>query len=64
MTRRQHRKDKAMRLKMKQDEPMLNYKPEEADPDKEEQKFQEWRQSFLQSLKEEVFSKNEPALCF
>lgn len=55
MTRRQHRKDKKKRLQMKSQEEELNYKPEDADPDKVEAAFQAWRRNFLEEMKTQVF---------
>ncbi len=55
MTRRQHRPDKKKRLQMKSQEAELNYKPEDADPDKVEEAFQKWRQNFLEEMKSQVW---------
>lgn len=55
MTRRQHRQDKKKRLQLKKQEAELNYKPEEADPDKVEEAFQSWRRSFLEEMKVSVW---------
>lgn len=58
MTRKKRRIQKAKEQELRDQEAELNYKPDENDPELEEETFQGWRKGFLQMMKEEVFSQN------